>query len=88
MSRIYKYPLVELGEITLSLPKAAKILCVQTKNDLPNLWVMVDPEETEMYQRKFFVVGTGHDFPGQFNVIYIGTCQIGPFVWHVFEDTR
>jgi len=44
---------------------------------------MVDPNMA-LVERKFEVVGTGHDFNGG---IYIGTAQVDWMVFHGFEVT-
>lgn len=80
MKRVFKYP---IGiRTTLELPIGAKFLDVQLQNDDAHMWFEVDPDaKTE--PRKFFIVGTGHEFNGG---KYLGTFQNGPFVWHVYED--
>jgi hypothetical protein len=47
------------------------------------IWAKVSPEN-ELEKRQFLVVGTGHTFDDT-DMVYIGTYQDGPFVWHLFE---
>jgi hypothetical protein len=47
------------------------------------IWALVDPN-AEDEPRWFAVVGTGEPFD-ETNMIYIGTYQESPFVWHLFE---
>lgn len=81
---IWKYELKE----TLSMPSGSKIMCVQTQNNIPCLWVICNPDSPEV-SRNFLVLGTGHVIiePITIREYYIGTYQIngGEFVFHVFE---
>jgi hypothetical protein len=83
---IWKYPLGS-HQTTVSMPKGADILCVQTQNEVPTIWCRVDPNAARL-SRTFVIVGTGHDC--EKDAFYIGTFQLsgGAFVFHVFETTR
>lgn len=86
LKQIWKYEISPYNP-EIQIPKGAEILTVQVQNDKPNIWCLVDPvalKET----RKFIVVGTGHNFPHDENIIYRGTFQLeeGSLVFHVFED--
>ena len=81
MKRIYKY---ELKEGSVEMPIGAKILTIQTQNNRPYIWALVDID-VECEFRNFAIVGTGHDFPEADDFTYINTIQDGPFVWHIFE---
>ncbi len=72
------------------MPIGAKILTVQTQNDIPCLWALVDPQaETE--GRNIEIFGTGHPVLSDLGTAreYIGTFQMhnGTLVFHVFEYT-
>lgn len=84
MKTIYKYPFSVTDEFSLTLPVGARVLCVQTQNDLPCLWAIVDPDAAKE-ERTFFVRGTGHPLGDVGR--YIGTFQMrgGSLVFHVFE---
>ena len=86
--KIYKYDLVFPGYATIMMPRNAKILCVQNQNDLLKLWALVQPGPMVdgLAERKFRVFGTGNDNFDDKNLEYLDTVQIGPFVWHVFEE--
>ena len=81
MKRIYKYD-----------PAGSSILHVneQTDNDV-KLWAIVETDY-DVVERRFFVVGTGHDLPldiyTKYN--YIGTVHVMDkrIVLHVFEEMR
>ncbi len=80
---VWKYALeVADGEQSISMPKAAKILCVAEQHGDICLWALVRPA-APAETRKFVVYGTG--FPVGSGEAYVGSAQISPFVWHVFE---
>lgn len=90
MRKIYKYPLITLGRNTLVMPKGAKVVHVEAQENgarglglEPCLWALVDPMKPGETVT-FNVVGTGHAIPDDCQ--YVGTCQIPPFVWHVFKE--
>lgn len=81
---IYKYPLqVTDGRQYVEMPDGSEIVHVEEQHGVPTLWAKVK-WNTDMVLRKFTVVGTGHAFDP--DLTHVGTCQIGPFVWHVLED--
>ena len=88
---VYKYHLPrfdairnEMYEVEFQIPLGAEILNVQIQKGEPYLWALVNPEETAVEHRKFFVVGTGHGKvrPG---MSYVTTIQDRYFVWHIFS---
>ena len=87
MKTIWKYPIQE--EAIFEMPKGAEILSVQVQDGLPTLWALVDPDAPKE-RRGFLVVGTGwklsHEWFSQAR-IFIGTVQLGGFVWHIFEGS-
>lgn len=85
MKTIYKYPLKVADTQNVVLPVGAKVLCVQTQNEVPCLWALVDNTfPTEI--RCFCTFGTGHEYTGM-DLTYVGTYQLsgGELVFHVFE---
>lgn len=90
MRTIYKYGLKTTDVQTLKMPKGARILCVQTQRDEPQLWAEVDtdaPDESRVIE----TFGTGHHMRAGMGVerSYVGTYQLrgGSFVYHVYEST-
>lgn len=86
MKAIWKFPLAERDDQTVSMPDDAQILCVQVQNGTACLWALVEPEAPKAV-RRFKTYGTGHqhaDIPGK----YIGSYQLlgGAIVFHVFEE--
>lgn len=83
---IWKYPLPPIflcDEFEIELPKDYHILCVQVQNDIPCIWITTSG--TECYEKhNFTIIGTGNHFNKE-RLVYIGTFQISPFVWHLFE---
>jgi len=89
MKVIHKYDLGIRSNIHIPLPVGAEILCVQTQNGFPRLWVLVDNGVSETETRHFDIYGTGQTILeyNTFNYKYIGTFQIlsVDYVGHLFE---
>ena len=50
------------------------------------LWAMSNTDESRKVRRMIRVYGTGRPIEEPLESLnYIGTVQVGPFVWHVFE---
>ena len=88
---IYKYTLEVKDSQELCLPIGAEILCVQTQNEKPCIWALVD-EGVKSETRIIEIFGTGEEIEFDASAesnekIYIGTFQLltGNFVGHVFE---
>ena len=84
---IYKYPVPMVGSFfTLELPLGAKILAFQVQAGNPMLWALVDPHHIHKETRHFTIRNTGTPMNDwRYTDTYIGTIQIPPFVWHLFE---
>lgn len=85
MQTIYKYPVNASSIFTLEMPENAKILCVQTQNNQPCIWALVNTELPNT-KRIFEVYATGEKCNIE-HQIYIGTFQLnnGSLVFHLFE---
>lgn len=85
---IWKFPMNVNDRVRLSMPKGAEILTVQTQNETPCIWALVDTEN-EKEERYFEIFGTGHPVPVDMGVErkYINTFQLrgGSLVFHLFE---
>lgn len=83
---IWKYQLETVDSQTLLMPRGASILTVQTQNEIPCLWALVDPYESKE-ERVIEIFGTGHKVNDENGIRYIGSYQLmsGAFVGHVFE---
>lgn len=90
---IYKYKLEVCPKQTIKMPAEAKLLTVQTQNDILCIWAIVDPEKP-LEDYTFHVIGTGHvsqeNLDDTGNFAYISTAQMasGALVWHIFLERR
>jgi len=83
---IYKYPVpLDKAFFDLELPYKAKILAFQVQDGVPVIWALIDNDMvSEM--RHFAIRGTGTRMNDWRSTdTYIGTVQMPPFVWHLFE---
>lgn len=86
MKAIWKFPLkFTAGWQPVRLPVGAIPVRFGIQNDTPCLWAEVDPEAKPVI-RNFAVYGTGHAIDD--DTRYVGSCDHGPFVWHLFEQWR
>ena len=83
---IWKFQLETVDEQSLLMPKGANILTVQTQNEIPCLWALVDPEGNKE-ERIIEIFGAGNPVNDEIDRRYIGTYQSmrGSFIGHVFE---
>jgi hypothetical protein len=84
MLTIHKFP-VEGGtfrETTIPMPEDARVIHFGTQENLMFFWVLLNLDKPSV-ERRFHVVGTGWELHGVNE--YIGTIQVGSFVWHAFE---
>ena len=85
---IWKYEFETKGLVNIEMPIGAEILTVQTQQEKPCMWALVDPEAKKK-QRCFEVIGTGLPIYGGSDIkrTHIGTYQLhgGSLVFHVFE---
>lgn len=95
MRRVYKYVFQIEDEVQLMMPRGAEVLHVDSQSGVtPCIWARVDPE-ADLEQRRFRLVGTGHDLPdtvrpdGYPRLMHVGSFQLagGALVFHLFEVT-
>lgn len=88
--KVWKYDLEP--EMTIKMPAGAKILSIDEQNNMPCMWVLVNPEAKKV-KRHFRFYGTGRTIP-DVEMNYVGSFQTiqdrdlrAPEVWvsHVFE---
>lgn len=84
--KIFKYQLETTDVQRIEMPQGAEILCIQTQNEVPCIWALVEPNAT-VTKRTFEIFGTGHNVPENVNRTYVGTYQLhnGGLVFHCFE---
>ncbi len=82
MKQIWKYRVPLNENPVINMQVGAKVLSFQEQHGELCLWAVVDPK-ANVEPRKFKLVGIGHPFDP--DAKYIGTTQLGAFVWHLFE---
>lgn len=87
MKTTHKYA-IDPAFDTVEMPKGAKVLTVQTQDNKPFIWALVDANAREFEERKFVPYGTGHLLPDEPGT-YIGTFQLngGSLVFHLFDQS-
>lgn len=88
MLTIWKYEIPATDYFELFLPLNAKPLTAQVQYEKPQMWILLDKNETIYVNRKFLIVGTGHEISEPMDALqYIGTFQLlgDGLVFHVFE---
>lgn len=81
---IHKFNVTIADKFALDLPATYKILDVQTQDNIPVMWVMLD-DEAPTHPVVFEVYGTGHEISPDATE-YIGSVQVSRFVWHIFKE--
>ena len=84
MQVIYKYPLKIDGEVTIIYDSIVKILKVDTQDNWPTLWAIVDTNKEKTVPTKIYSCGTGWNLLEDYGH-YIGTATNNfGYVWHYF----
>ena len=86
--KIFKYEIPIKNSFEINIPKGYKILSLQTQNDDPYIWVMVN-ENNPIEEVRFVLLCTGEEFPYHETFFqYIDTFQIikGKTVFHLFKN--
>lgn len=81
---VHKYAFPLEDEFDLALPDGASIVLVDAQYRQPMIWALVEPIAA-LTVRRFRVAGTGR--PLESGLIHVGSFQMPPFVWHLFERT-
>ena len=89
MKTIYKYNIQ--ATTTFDMTQGAKPLCVQMQDDVPMMWVELDPDAPlKLYQ--VLTIGTGWGIPDGYlqHAQYVGTYQTAKgLVFHIYlKDTK
>ena len=82
MSVVWKFPLPHPRTV-LSMPKYARVLTAGVQEDHIVIWAQVIPAQPPEH-RVFNVFNTGEQLPEDVRD-WVGTVQIGPIVWHIYE---
>lgn len=83
---IWKFVLPIQDTAHVLMPVGAVPLCVAEQHGELCLWAEVDPTAPGL-AHTFLIRGTGNPFTGVEGA-YLGTAQIGVFVWHIYELAR
>lgn len=87
MGAVYKFKLEVTERQEVTMPKDAKMLCIQVQNGTPCLWALVEPKNpTENVAIR--IHGTGHNINDAERLEYIGTFQVRNYglVFHAFKE--
>jgi hypothetical protein len=86
MRTVYKYPLKLVETQTIEMPRQCAMLTVQIQAGEICLWAEV-VLDGKVEARTIRLVGTGNPMPeGTVYLAYIGTVQMLPYVWHIYEE--
>jgi len=87
MKTVYKYEFKMQNDFEVfEMPSASFPLSVGVQNGVPCMWCQVETDNF-LVKRKFRIVGTGHMIPNTVRLShFVGTVQIPPFVWHIWEE--
>lgn len=81
--QVWKYELELTDEQAVSMPEGAVLRHVGVQRGALCLWAEVDPAARRV-PRYLSVVGTGNPMLDG-RLAHVGTAQMDPFVWHVYE---
>lgn len=85
METIWKYKLSVTDKQIINMPIGAAILSVQTQEDTPCMWAIVDPSRS-LEARTIEIFGTGNPIYREDKRIFLGAFQLdNGLVFHVFE---
>ena len=86
-AQIWKYTIPKgVNSFTLDIPSGGMFISVQVQNGEICLWFTV-ATHLQKKTRTFKCVLTGLDFDLSISDRYLGTCQLGQYVVHIFETT-
>lgn len=85
---VWKFPVPQSFQpcaVDVVMPARSEIVRVGQQNDVPVVWAIVDPAETQPETRRLIVLPTGANSSEQLS--YIGTTELynGEIAAHVFE---
>jgi hypothetical protein len=88
MKTIWKYPIDEItDQIDLQIPEDSIFVAFQVQNEIPCIWMLVDPKKP-LKNYRFYLFGTGHEInPIKIVEKPLGTVQLddGSIVIHLFR---
>lgn len=86
MKTVWKYLFEIATEVTIPMPKGARVIDVRIQNGKPCMWAIVNTE-ARIKPITFEIRGTGHDLDGVDEYDRVGTIHDTEkgLVWHVFQ---
>ncbi len=90
MKTVWKFNVPLSDNVTVAMPRGARILHVGVQSELTSLtptfqlWALVDTEDKIEY-KTFRIAGTGHKLNDEETQNYIGTVFFQALVFHVFN---
>ena len=90
MRTIRKFPIAISNYQHVELPQSAKILKAAEQDGLLYIWVLLDPNDKDLFSREIRVYGTGNNIPAPDPLLsHIDTVLMSDgLVWHVFEEVN
>lgn len=85
MRKVLKYELDISDEVQKVDCWLGRVCLVGTQGDRLFIWIEVDTREPAVV-RRFLVEGTGHALIE--GSVWVGSCQMPPFVWHIYESEQ
>ena len=82
---IWKFRLPIQDEALIEMPRGSVPLSVGAQLGELCLWARVPLDSGDNVIRRYRIYGTGNPGPSKAIEEYLGTVQIPPFVWHVFD---
>lgn len=84
MMTVWKFPLDITDVQKVPMPSGADLLHVAEQHGVLTLWARVAPD-APVTDRIIGITGTGNPCPAEGDGWYVGSAQVGPFVWHVWD---
>lgn len=87
MRTIHKYVLKITDSQEIVVPEGTAFSHVGVQKDSLCLWAEVRDTDAQPMKRIIRIFGTGNPVDVDFmDMFHLGTVQMGPFVWHVYEQ--
>jgi len=80
---IWKFTLRDTGRNDIDVPHGAQFLNCQVQGERACIWMLVDPTAPKE-ARKFDIIATGEEVPGDMKYLATFLSYGGMLVWHLF----
>jgi len=90
LNEIWEFRIHITDKPLVAIPEEHEILCFQVQEGRPYIWALIN-RNSPIIQKRFRLLGTGNPIDANINLTskdYIGTIQLGVFVWHLFENSH